>query len=62
MKQENILWAVKIGDPDYMEVIITTDSSKIEAAKKWAIENGFDRFRTSTIDNTYPDFIGAINK
>lgn len=62
MKQETILWAVKIGEPDYCEQIITTDANKIEAAKVWASLNGFDRFRISVIDlNTQPNFINTIN-
>lgn len=52
-----ILWAVKKGDPHWKEQIITEKEERIEDAKKWAIANGFDRFRISTIDlKEKPDF------
>ena len=60
MKTETVLWAVKKGAPDWEEVLITTKKERIPAAKKWAEENGFDRFRVSEIDDGMPDFIGAI--
>lgn len=57
-----ILWAVKIGEPNWAEEVITEDESQIEQAKTWAEQNGYDRFRIANIDiNTKPDFIGAIN-
>jgi len=60
---ETILYAVKKGQPKYMEEIITTNPEKIEEARKWAEENGFDRFRIAKIDlGEKPDFIGTINK
>lgn len=56
-KTETILWAVKIGEPDWKEQIITTDPNMIEPAKKWAMANGFDRFRIVGIDmSSKPDF------
>jgi len=60
MKTETVLWAVKKGAPDWEEVLITTKKERIPAAKKWAEENGFDRFSVSEIDDGMPDFIGAI--
>jgi hypothetical protein len=52
-----ILWAVKKGDPDWKEQIITEKEERIEDAKKWATENGFDRFRIQMVDlSTPPDF------
>ena len=52
-----ILWAVKKGEPDYNEQIITENEERIEDAKKWATENGFDRFRIQVLDlSTPPDF------
>jgi hypothetical protein len=60
---ETILWAVKIGEPDWNEVMITNKSERIEGAKKWAAENGFDRLRVSTIDlNEKPDFTKTIKR
>jgi len=60
---ETILYATKIGAPEYMEEIITTNPEKIDEAKAWAKENGFDRFRIAKIDlGEKPDFIGTINK
>lgn len=60
---ETILWAVKIGEPDWNEVMITNKSERIEGAKKWASENGFDRLRVSTIDlNEKPDFTKTIKR
>jgi hypothetical protein len=57
-----ILWATKIGEPDWNEQLITENSSQIENAKKWAVENGFDRIRVSTIDNSKPDFTKGFKK
>jgi GNAT superfamily N-acetyltransferase len=59
---EAVLWATKIGEPDYNEQLITEDSSQIEDAKKWALANGFDRIRVSRIDNSKPDFTKGFNK
>lgn len=63
MKTQQILWAVKIGDPDYAEQILTDKPERFEAAKQWAKANGFDRFRISEIDlDTKPDFTKTLNK
>lgn len=52
-----VLFAVKKGDPDYMEVLITENPKVIEKAKEWAAANGYDRFRVATIDmKEAPDF------
>ena len=62
IKEEKVLWGVKKGEPDWAEQIITTNASKFEEAKKWATENGFDRFRISEFNmGDKPDFINAIN-
>jgi DNA repair protein RadC len=47
---EKVLFAVKIGEPDWAEQLITENESRIEEAKKWAEQNGFDRFRVAEID------------
>jgi hypothetical protein len=58
---EKILYGVKKENPDYMEEIITTHSDRIEAAKIWAANNGFNRFRVAEIDlSIKPDFIKTI--
>lgn len=47
MKPISVLWATKIGDPDWKEQIITEtfNDEYLERAKVWAVENGFDRLR-----------------
>lgn len=58
-----ILFATKIGEPDYMEQLITEDEAKIEPAKAWATKNGFDRLRVAEIDlSQVPNFANTINK
>jgi len=47
---ETILFGVRIGEPDWKEILITNNPHKIEDAKKWALANGFDRLRVSKID------------
>lgn len=62
MKQQ-ILFAVRIGNADWEEELITEDAQKIEAASQWAKANGFDRLRVATIDiSTPPNFANTINK
>ncbi len=61
MEAEHILYAVKIGDEDWQEQIITTHKDRFEAAKKWAIENGFHMFREAVVDGSPPDFIATLN-
>lgn len=62
MKNEQILWAVKIGDEDWQEQIISTNPDSFTQAKAWAKSNGFNRFRVSTLDlSETPDFTKTIN-
>ena len=57
-----VLWAVKIGDPDYAEQVITADEEQIAAASEWAIAQGFDRLRIAEIDlHTPPNFANTID-
>ena len=56
-----ILFAVKIGDEAWREQLITEDETRIDAAKTWAEENGFDRIRVADIDDSKPDFKNTIN-
>ena len=60
IKTTQILWACKVGSPDWDEQVITTQSNKFEEAKKWATANGFDRFRIANTDESPPDFKGTI--
>lgn len=66
---ETLLYACKIGDPDYMEEILFqckgyTNLEELKTkGEKWAQENGYDRVRISVIDlSTPPDFAGTINQ
>ncbi|MDX1964334.1 MAG: hypothetical protein SFX18_14370 [Pirellulales bacterium] len=42
-----VLWGCKIGKPDWHERIITSYSDRIEAARAWALANGYDRLRVA---------------
>lgn len=55
-----ILFGVKVGEPDWAEQLITEQEEQIPAARKWAGENGFDRFRIAEIDDNPPDFAGTV--
>lgn len=58
-----ILFAVKIGDEDWQEQLITEHEDQIEAASKWAEANGFNRLRVADIDlSAPPNFAKTINK
>jgi len=59
-----VLYAVKKGEPDWAERIITEYEDRIVAARKWAEQNGFDRFRIATYSDEpeFPDFKKTINK
>ena len=60
---ETVLWATRIGEPDGDEHVITStaDPERIKAASAWALANGFDRLRTSTLDlSVPPDFAGTV--
>jgi hypothetical protein len=60
--KESILYAVKVGEPDYMEQVITTKPEHFAAAAEWARQNGFDRIRIAVIDLAEkPDFTQTIN-
>jgi hypothetical protein len=60
--EEVVLWATKIGEPDWEEKLITNNPSKIEEAKKWALANGFDRLRVSKINmSEKPNFRKTFN-
>lgn len=44
-----ILWATKIGEPDWKEDLITEVEADIPAASEWAKANGFDRLRIAEV-------------
>ena len=57
--KNKVLWAVKKGDEFWQEQIITdtTSSLHLANAKAWALKNGFDRLRVSTMNYAdKPDF------
>jgi len=59
-----ILFAVKVGDADWQEQLITENSEydRIAEASVWAEANGFDRLRVADIDlSTPPDFTKTLN-
>lgn len=57
-----ILFAVRIGDEDWQEQLITEVPERIPAAAEWARANGFDRLRIAEIDlSQKPDFQSTIN-
>lgn len=67
--KEYVLWATKKDAEDWEEDLITTapmtvdGKAKLEKAKTWAIEQGFDRLRVSTNDsNIAPDFTKVLSK
>jgi hypothetical protein len=63
--REFVLWGHRKGDPDWAEDVITVgDGSRFEEAKKWAIDQGFERFRVTDADGINPwlDPAGMVNK
>ena len=58
---DKVLWAVRVGEPDWAEEIITEVAERIPAASEWARANGFDRLRVADVDlTTPPDFAGTV--
>lgn len=53
-----VLWAVKIGAPDWAEDVITEHEDQIEAASAWAKANGYDRLRVAEVDLGSPPEFG----
>ena len=65
-KIEYVLWAVKIGTPDYLERVLFVNDAPIDISNPKLIElakqKGFHKLRTSVIDITQkPNFINTIN-
>lgn len=62
--KNKVLWAVKKGDEFWQEQIITdtTSPEHLKKAKAWALKNGFERLRVSTMQyGDRPDFSRIIN-
>ena len=53
---ETLLYACKIGEPNYMEEILyqckgyTNEKDLMQKGKDWAEKNGYDRLRISKIN------------
>jgi len=63
--KEQVLWAVKIGEEDWQEELVTSTASALHLAKAkaWALNNGFNRLRVSGIDlNEKPNFCKVFNR
>lgn len=57
------LFAVKVGNEDWQEELITEQPHLMEKARAWATENGFDRFRVVEFNqNELPDFAGTVGE
>lgn len=63
---EYVLWGIRKGEPDWSEEIITKatskDDPKLQKAKRWASNHGFDRFRIAQIGDEPPDFLSTIKE
>lgn len=57
-----ILFAVRKGNEDWQEELITEVEERIPAAKLWAEQNGFDRLRVATITDADLDFGKTVRK
>ena len=57
-----VLWAVKIGKPDWCEEVLTEVESAIPEVMALAKINGYNRFRIATYNDIpeYPDFVKTI--
>jgi hypothetical protein len=61
MMKVKILYATKIGEPEYAEQLITEVESRIPDATRWATANGFDRIRVAEVDlEAKPDFAATV--
>jgi hypothetical protein len=58
---EDVLYGIRVGEESWQEEVLTNRSDRIEAAKLWALENGFDRFRVVRIHlRGVIDFGGSV--
>jgi len=59
-----VLWATKVGLPDWEESMVASRPSREElaAASAWAVANGFDRLRLAAYrEDDAPNFAAAVN-
>lgn len=61
-KPLRVLFAVRVGNEDWQEELITECEERIPAAKEWAKTHGFDRFRVAEIDDKAPDFAKCVRR
>jgi len=64
---ETLLYACKIGEPNYMEEILyqckgyTNEKDLMQKGKDWAEKNGYDRLRISKINLLEkPNFLNTL--
>jgi len=56
-EKETLLWGIRKGCEPWQEELLTNRAERVEDTKKWALANGFDRFRVSILDlSTPPNF------
>ncbi len=61
--KRKIMWAVKCGEPDWKECIITELESQFADARLWCKQHDYDRIRIAEINiGTPPDFVDTIKK
>ena len=58
MKNETVLYGVKIGDEDWQTVILSTRPETFAKVREMATRDGFDGFREVTIDLSQPPNFG----
>ena len=68
MQKETLLYACKIGEPNYMEEVLyqckgyVNHDEVMKSGEAYAAKNGYDRLRISVVDlSTPPNFTKAIN-
>lgn len=63
MNNETLLYGRKIGDPEWMEVILCSQPERFDLVREMATKDGFSHFRESVIDlSTPPDFRKTVRK
>jgi hypothetical protein len=50
-----VLWAVKKGNPDWQEELISVNPANFEYARRMASLDGYDKFRIAEIGTDIPD-------
>ena len=64
MVNDCALFGTRVGAEDWQEELITEVEDRFEAAKKWAVDNGFDanKFRVVKVDGNVPNFAKTIRR